>query len=84
MTIQRTTALIATVGAVIAVALAGASVGTATSRSPELGNADPPAKVEPPTSGKRASFVLRRVSTSPCGTETYAIELNGRRLALVC
>jgi hypothetical protein len=67
-----------------ALALAAGPSGAAESRIPELGNADPPPRETAPAPKLRASFVLVQAGSGPCGTETYAFEVNGRRLALAC
>ncbi len=84
MTIHRTIGSVAATCAVIVLALAAGSPGAANSRIPELGNTDPPAKKVPPAKARRASFVLLPAGSGPCVTETYVIELNGRRLATAC
>jgi len=84
MTIHRPIRLIAGTCAVLVLALAGGSPGAAESRIPELGNADPPAKEAAPAKRLRASFVLVRAVSGPCGTETYVIYVDGRRLAELC
>jgi hypothetical protein len=84
MTIHRTIRLVTASCAVLVLVLAGGSPGAAKSRIPELGNADPPAKETTPAQRMRASFVLLRAGSGPCGTETYVIVVNGRRVAELC
>ncbi len=70
---------------VVGLALVGGPSGAAKSRIPEFGDLDPPATAPAPkTPSLRASLLLVKTGSSPCGTETYAIEVNGRRMALVC
>jgi hypothetical protein len=80
-TTLRLTAFASTLAAL---ALVAGPSGAAESRTPELGDLDPPAKETAPAPKLRASLVLVRVGSGPCGTETYAFEVNGRRLGLAC
>jgi hypothetical protein len=71
--------------AVVGLALAAGPSGAAKSRIPELGDANPPANAPaPPTSKLRASLVLEKAGSSSCGTETFTIKVNGRRMATLC
>ena len=80
-TTLRLTAFASTLAAL---ALVAGPSGAAESRIPELGNVDPPAKTTSPAPKLRVSLVLVRAASGPCGTETYAFEVNGRRLAMAC
>jgi hypothetical protein len=84
MTTHRTIRLIAAGCAVLVLALAGLSPGAAKPPIPELGNADPPAMESARAPRARALFVLQRAGSGPCGTETYVIEVGGRRIAELC
>jgi hypothetical protein len=84
MTIRRTKARIAAVGcAAIVLGLAGGSLAVAKSPGPERGTADPPAKSSPPKTRAATARVVQ-VGSGQCGTETYAVEVDGRRVAVLC
>jgi len=74
--------LLAASGAVIALALAAGPSGIANSRIPELGDAKPPPRQPAPT--LRVSGQLVQIGQGPCGSETYAVVVEGHRRALLC
>jgi len=74
--------LLAASGAVTALALAAGPSGIAKSRIPELGDAKPPPTQAVPK--LRVSGLLVQTGQGPCGSETYAVVVDGHRRALLC
>jgi hypothetical protein len=74
--------LLAASGAVTALALVAGPSGIANSRIPELGDAKPPPKQAAPK--LRVSGQLVQIGQGPCGSETYAVVVEGHRRALLC
>ena len=77
--------LLAASGAVTALALAAGPWGSAHSRNHELGDEKPPPPPPKQTVPKlRVSGQLVQVGQGPCGSETYAVVVDGHRRALLC
>jgi hypothetical protein len=73
-----------TAGVVVAIAGFGGGSAAATSACPEARTACQPIGQRPGGTDRRASFQLVRTGSSVCGTETFAIVVNGQRKALAC
>ena len=75
-----------TLSAVLAVAVAGLASGSAAAPSacPEALQACQPIGDKPAEPKRRALFQLIRIRSAACGSETFAIVVDGKRRAILC